>query len=68
MLLSITSFVNLLWLSVVIYLLLTLALQSVFLTKFLTSSILFLTVVNAEFVTKPLILGISLSISVILKL
>ena len=38
---------------------------SVFLTKLLTSGILFSTAVNAELVAKPLILGILLSISLI---
>ena len=37
-------------------------------TKLLTSSILFSTAVSAEFVNKPVILGILLSISVILAL
>ena len=37
-------------------------------TKLLTSGILFPITVNAELVTKPLILGISLSISLILEL
>ena len=39
-----------------------------FLTKHLTSGILFSTAVNAELVTKPLILGILPSISLILEL
>ena len=37
-------------------------------TKLLTSSILFSAAVSAEFVNKPVILGILLSISVILAL
>ena len=37
-------------------------------TKLLTSSVLFSTAVSAEFVNKPVILGILLSISVILAL
>ena len=40
--------------------------RSVFLTKLLISGILFSTTVNAEFVAKPLILGILPSISVVL--
>ena len=39
-----------------------------FLTKLLTSGILFSTAVNAEVVAKPSILGILLSISLILTL
>ena len=39
-----------------------------FLTKLLTSGILFSTAVNAELVTKPLILGTLPSISVIIAL
>ena len=38
------------------------------LTKLLTLAILFSTAVSAEFVTKPVILGILLSISVVLAL
>ena len=43
-------------------------LQSIFLTKLLTLGILFSTTVNAEVVTKPLILGILPSISLTLAL
>ena len=39
-----------------------------FLTKLLTLGILFSTAVNAELVAKPLMLGISPSVSVILEL
>ena len=39
-----------------------------FLTKLLTSGILFSTAINAELIAKPLILGILLSISIILEL
>ena len=42
--------------------------QSVFLTKLLTLGILFATAVDAEVVTKPLILGILFSNSLILAL
>ena len=45
---------------------LNLASKSVFVTKLLTSGILFSTAVNAELVPRPAILGIFLSISVIL--
>ena len=44
------------------------ALESVFLTKLLTSGILFSTAVNVELVAKSVILGILLSISVTLAL
>ena len=44
------------------------ALLSVFLTKLLTSGILFPTLVNAALVAKPVTLGILISISVILAL
>ena len=40
--------------------------ESLFFSKLLTSGILFSTVVNAEFVAKPVILGILFFISVIL--
>ena len=39
-----------------------------FLTKLLTSDILFSTAVNAELISKPIILAILLSISLILEL
>ena len=42
--------------------------KSIFLTKLLRSGILFSTAVNAEIVTRPLILGVLLSISLILAL
>ena len=45
-----------------------LASKSVFLTKPLTSGILFSNAVNAELVARPVILGILPSISVILEL
>ena len=45
-----------------------LASKSVFFTKLLTSVILFSTIVNAELVARPVILGILPSISVILEL
>ena len=41
---------------------------SVFLTRLLTSSIVFSTAVNAAVVAKPVTIGILLSISVILEL
>ena len=44
-----------------------LASKSVFVTKLVTSGILFSTVVNAKLVARPLILGILPSISVILE-
>ena len=44
------------------------ALESAFSTNLLTSDILFSTAVSTEFVAKPLIPGISLSISLILAL
>ena len=44
-----------------------LASKSVFVTKLVTSGILFSTVVNAKVVAKPLILGILHSTSVILE-
>ena len=44
------------------------ALESVFLTKLLTSGILFSTAVNVELAAKSVILGILLSISVTLAL
>ena len=44
-----------------------LASKSVFVTKLLTSGILFSTVVNAELVARPAILGILPSTSVILE-
>ena len=45
-----------------------LASKFVFVTKLVTSGILFSTAVNAELVARPLILGILLSTSVILEL
>ena len=71
MLLSTTFLVNLLSSAVVMYLFSIsdiFALHVAFLTKLLTSGILFSTTVNAELVAKPLILYIWLSISLIVAL
>ena len=57
-----------LWSVAFILILLILVPQSIFLTKVLTSGILFSTVDNSELVAKTLILDILLSFSVILEL